>query len=100
LHIFIAGGIGITPYRSMLRYAADTRMPIRATLFYCNRTLREVVFRDEWPQLEAAVPTLRLVHVLSEPHDIWTGETGRLDEALLNSHATNNTVALDWFSGQ
>jgi ferredoxin-NADP reductase len=98
-HIFIAGGIGITPYRSMLRYSADKRTPIHATLFYCNRTLREVVFRDEWPQLEAALPNFRLVHVLSEPEDNWTGETGRLDEALLKRHAPDFSDSLIWVSG-
>ncbi len=98
-HIFIAGGIGITPYRSILRHAADAHTPIHATLFYFNRTPREVVFRQEWQAFEAALPSFELVHVFSEPEDGWTGETGRLDEAMLQRHAPNFRESLLWVSG-
>src|ERR671927_103063 len=36
-YVFVAGGIGITPYRSMLRYIADTGAPYRIALVYSNR---------------------------------------------------------------
>lgn len=84
--VFIAGGIGITPFRSMLRHAADTHAPLNATLLYFNRTLADAVFRDELAQIAAQMPSLKIAHILSEPEAAWTGDTGRLDDALLHKH--------------
>jgi len=44
--VFIAGGIGITPYRSMLKYLVDTKQPRPITLFYSERQAGDVVYDD------------------------------------------------------
>src|SRR6059058_2432060 len=60
-YVFIAGGIGITVFRSMLRYIADKELPYRVTLVYSNREQRSTAFLDELQELERKLPDFRLV---------------------------------------
>jgi len=78
--VFIAGGVGITPHISMLRYMRDTRDPRRVLLLYANRRECDVLFEKELEAMERdGFPTLKVVHILSEPTQDWRGESGRLD---------------------
>ena len=51
-YVFIAGGIGITVFRSMLRYIGEEKLPHRVTLVYSNRDRESTAFLDELPELE------------------------------------------------
>ena len=78
--VFIAGGVGITPLMSMLRYMQDAREDRRVLLFYANKTRRDIIFRDELHEIEKAeFPNLEVIHILSRPSADWDGKTGRLD---------------------
>jgi predicted ferric reductase len=78
--VFVAAGVGITPFISMLRYMSDVREPRRVLLVYASRTPADIVFQDELQAIEAAgSPALKVVHVLSDPPADWHGEVGRLD---------------------
>lgn len=78
--VFVAGGVGITPLMSMLRYMRDRREPRRVLLAYANRSLADVLFADELTAIEAGTaPALKVIHVLSNAPPGWAGETGRLD---------------------
>jgi predicted ferric reductase len=78
--VFVAGGIGITPLMSMLRYMRDRRDPRRVLLVYANRSAADIVFKKELEQIESGgFPALSTVHVLSQPPANWPGRTGRLD---------------------
>ena len=81
-YVFVAGGIGITVFRSMLRYVADTSEPYRITLVYSNRDRESTPFLDELSQLEARIPGLRVVLTMTDD-DGWAGETRRLDANVL-----------------
>jgi predicted ferric reductase len=84
-YVFVAGGVGIAPIISMLRALADRgdRRPL--WLFYGNRRWDRVVFREELDALATQLD-LRLVHVLSEPPDDWTGERGFIDLGVMQRH--------------
>ena len=56
--MFIAGGIGITVFRCMLRYIAEEQLPYRVTLVYSNRDRESTAFLDELLELEQANPNL------------------------------------------
>lgn len=82
--VFIAGGIGITPLRSMLRHMQDSQADKRVLLIYANKTEADIVFRKELDEIaEADKPRLRLVNVLSRPGPDWKGETGHIDKGLI-----------------
>jgi predicted ferric reductase len=83
-YLLVAGGIGITPIMSILRTLADEGDDRHHALVYANRTLRDAVFRDELDDL-ADLLDLDVFHVLSDPPAGWTGETGRVDEGLLQA---------------
>jgi predicted ferric reductase len=78
--VFIAGGIGITPFMAMLRHMRDTGSAIRVTLLYGNPDRDSIVFRDELGEIErGGHPSLKVVHVLERPGEGWTGESGYID---------------------
>jgi predicted ferric reductase len=67
--IMIAGGIGITPMLSMLRYLADRDDARRVTLIWSNRTREDIVFADEFVELERRLKGLRIIHVFTRKPD-------------------------------
>jgi predicted ferric reductase len=78
--IFFAGGIGITPLMSMLRHMRDVNDDRSVLLVYANKDESQIVFRKELSEIEAGEnPRLKIVHVLSRPHEAWRGETGHVD---------------------
>jgi len=74
--VFIAGGIGITPFRSMIHYLLDMKERRDITLFYANRTVADIAYKDifDRAQIELGIKT---VHVISDeetvPEDMHTG---------------------------
>src|SRR5918996_2105891 len=84
-YVFVAGGIGITVFRSMLRYIAEEELPHRVTLVYSNRDRESAAFLDELLELERAVPNLRVVLTMTDD-PAWEGETRRIDADLLRDH--------------
>ncbi len=99
-HIFLAGGIGITPFRSMLRYAADDGRSLEAILFCFNHSEADILFGGELESIGRSMPAFRPVHVLSNPSPGWTGERGRLDQNLLRKYAGDDLSPYQfWLSG-
>jgi glycine betaine catabolism B len=103
---FLAGGIGITCVRSILRWAAhvqaipggetgaagrtsaaaDDAPPLalrEIVVFFANRSEDAIPFRDELDELAQALPGLRVVHVLSGPGEGWEGYSGHIEERIL-----------------
>jgi ferredoxin-NADP reductase len=81
-YVFVAGGIGITVFRSMLRYIDDTGEPYRVTLVYSNRDRESTAFLDELEELAGRSDWFRLVATMTE--DVgWEGESRRIDAAML-----------------
>jgi len=81
-YVFVAGGIGITVFRSMLRYVADEQLLYRITLVYSNRDRESAAFLDELAELERRIEGLRVVLIMTEEAG-WEGETRRIDAEVL-----------------
>lgn len=64
--VFVAGGIGITPFHSMLKQRVHDGQPLRATLVYGSRT-PDVPFKDELQQWQSADPDLKIHYVVDRP---------------------------------
>jgi len=82
--LFIIGGVGITPIRSMLRCLADSGDTRPVVLLYGNKTEKDILFRDE---LDALPDNVRVVHVLSDPDEKWDGERGFVTKDIITRHA-------------
>jgi ferredoxin-NADP reductase len=77
-YVFVAGGIGITVFRSMLRYVEDESLPYRITLVYSNRNVAETAFLEELRELERRNPDFQLVLTMTDDPG-WDGESRRID---------------------
>jgi ferredoxin-NADP reductase len=84
-YVFVAGGIGITVFRSMLRFIADEQLPYRVTLVYSSRNRASAAFLDELAQLEQEIPGLHVVLTMTDEPE-WGGETRHVDERFLRDH--------------
>jgi predicted ferric reductase len=78
--LFLCGGIGITPFLSMLRHMHDIRARINVLLLWGNKREEDIVAREELDHIElSGFPRLRVVHFLSEPPVDWNGERGHVN---------------------
>ncbi|WP_247233004.1 ferredoxin--NADP reductase [Telluribacter sp. SYSU D00476] len=78
--VLIAAGSGITPLFSILKQTLTDEPGSTVTLLYANRREREVIFYDQLHKWQQRFPErLRVVHILSQPSDDWTGQQGRLN---------------------
>jgi len=83
--VFIAGGIGITPYRSMLKYLADTHQRRDIVVLYAGKTPADFVYRDVLTDAEAKLGA-RIIYTLTDITNVprnWTGGVGRIDEQMI-----------------
>jgi predicted ferric reductase len=63
--VMIAGGVGITPMLSMLRYMADREKDRGVTLIWSNRTAKDILCRRELEDLRSLMPRLKIHHVFT-----------------------------------
>lgn len=83
--VFMAGGIGITPFRSMLKYLIDTQQPRNIMLFYANKTVDEIAYKDVLSTAQTRLG-VKIFYTLTDKAAVprnWTGFTGRIDEQML-----------------
>ena len=97
--VFLAGGIGITPFLAMARDAAHRKLAHRIVLVYANRRPQDAAFLDELRGLRARNPNYRLVDLFSEPPASWKGETGFIRRDLLERHLPDLRTPVYYFAG-
>jgi ferredoxin-NADP reductase len=64
---FISGGIGITPIRSICKYAVDTGLNNDIVLIYANHSIKDIIFKEDFDAMQKQHPKLKVCHVLCEP---------------------------------
>jgi ferredoxin-NADP reductase len=90
-YVFVAGGIGITVFRCMLRTIAEDDLAHRVTLVYSNRDRESAAFLDELLELERQRPSFRLVATMTDD-PAWEGETRRIDGDLLREQLGDDVL--------
>jgi ferredoxin-NADP reductase len=84
--VFLAGGIGITPFSSIIRHAAKARLPHQLYLFYSNRRPEDAPFIDTLNELAKANPRFHFIPSMTEMAKsamAWNGETGVINKEML-----------------
>ena len=82
--VFVAGGVGITPLMSSVRYLTDQSWNGRIDLIYACTRLDAIIFREELDHLARRHPNLHVMIVLSdEPSTSWSGSRGYVTAELL-----------------
>ena len=84
---FLSGGIGITPIRSICKYAVDKNLGTNIILVYSNRSVRDIVFKDDFDAMQKSYPFLKVAHVLCETEPGFKCTVG-----LINSGVIRNEV--------
>lgn len=84
--LLIAGGIGVTPFMSMLRQAARDEVPRQLVLLYSNHRPEDSAWLTELQDLERRLPDFRLLPVMTAMNGSshsWSGLAGRIDATLI-----------------
>lgn len=98
--VMIAGGIGITPFRSMIEWATAMRLPHRITLLYSNRNPSAAAFMDDLESWRRQHQNFRLVATVTESHtQPWSHESGRIDERFIRAHVPDMHSAVFYLAG-
>ena len=99
--IFITGGIGITPFKSMIEYATDSGWSTPLTLVYGNRSPDEVAFKDQLDGLALTHRNLEIVYTVSQPSPIltWDHRIGHIDGDLLDEVVASGGDAIYYLAG-
>lgn len=83
--VLIAGGIGITPFMSMLRYIEKERLPYRIILIYSNRNQASTAFLEELQRLSQSIPNFKLILTMTDD-DNWVGEKRKVDSTFIKGY--------------
>ena len=87
--VFLAGGIGVTPFSSIVRQADHDRAPHKLYLFYSNRRPEDAPFVEVLQNLEKTNPQFRFIATMTEMRrskKTWDGETRRIDQEMLSKY--------------
>lgn len=99
--VFIAGGIGITPFRSMVKYLLDNNIKIPVTIFYANKNVSDIVYEDILSDTEKKLG-IKTIYTLTDTENIlknWSGEKGRVSEEMLKKYVPDYNEAIFYLSG-
>jgi ferredoxin-NADP reductase len=101
--VFIAGGIGITPFMSILRQAAHDQLPQVIKLLYSNRRPEDAAFLQELQQLEQTHRgSFRLLATMTSRADggqAWSGLTGTIGPDLIRSVIVHPSLHVFYVAG-
>jgi glycine betaine catabolism B len=106
--VFLSGGIGVTPFRSMIKYATDKQLPLKIVMFDANRNLDNILFKDEFDDWANENKNLKIIYTITEEEEEdeakgqklpstsaandWKGEHGRIDKPMLTRHLSNEDL--------
>ncbi|HJP92877.1 MAG TPA: FAD-dependent oxidoreductase [Pyrinomonadaceae bacterium] len=100
--VLLAGGIGITPFRSILFRAAKEKLSHRIFLFYSNRRPEDAPFLEALQALEKENSNYKLIATMTgmmDSHKEWHGETGLINQELLARYLQNAVSPIYYIAG-
>ncbi len=88
--VFFAGGIGVTPLRSMIREALFTHRPMDLVLLYSDKTRADMAYEQEFRHLAEEHPRFRFIPILTrETPEGWVGETSRIRREMVEAYISD-----------
>ena len=108
--VFLSGGIGVTPFRSMIKYATDMQLPVPIIMFDSNRDRNNILFKKEFDDWASINKNLKIIYTISEKVEKekeeqqhneqsplstaneWKGEYGRIDKAMILKYVDTNVL--------
>ncbi len=99
--IFIAGGIGVTPFRSMIKYLLDQHQRRPITLFYASKRIEDIVYRDVFDRAQQELG-IRTIYTVTDSTNLpanWTGKVGRITPELIRTTVPDYRNCIFYISG-
>ncbi|MFI5260656.1 MAG: hypothetical protein ACHQU0_02585 [Candidatus Paceibacteria bacterium] len=81
--VFIAGGIGVTPFRSMIQYMADTKDSRSVALLYSNKTAAEIAYKDVFDAAAQSIDLKAIYAITNDPTPVAGTYNGYIDKDLI-----------------
>jgi glycine betaine catabolism B len=99
--VFLSGGIGVTPFRSMIKNATDKQLPLKIVMFDSNRNEQNILYKNEFDEWANTNKNLKIVYTITDEEDgkqsslhsssgTWTGERGRIDKEMITRHLNSD----------
>jgi glycine betaine catabolism B len=99
--VFLSGGIGVTPFRSMIKYTTDKQLPTRIIMFDSNRNRSNILFKKEFDDWAGSNKNLKIIYTIDEDEhheqslssaNEWKGEYGRINKAMILKYIDTNVL--------
>ena len=100
--VFLTGGIGVTPVRSIVLQAAHDNLPHKIFLFDSNRKPKDSAFLNELIEAQEKDPNYTFIGTMTEMEKSgtkWDGETGYITKAMLEKHVGDLTLPIYYLAG-
>ncbi|MCH6472481.1 ferredoxin--NADP reductase [Sinomonas terrae] len=100
--VFLTGGIGITPVRSIALQSVRDKSGHRIFAFHSNRRPEDAPFLDEMVRLGESEDSIVFVPTMTKPEDserAWEGETGHIDKEMISKHIKDLTAPIYYLCG-
>ncbi|HAU0968313.1 TPA: FAD-dependent oxidoreductase [Legionella pneumophila] len=100
--VFLTGGIGITPVRSIITQATKDKVPHQIYLFYSNNRPEDTAFLEELKSLEKGNPHYKFISTMTameKSKQPWTGEKGFINREMLEKYIKDLTQPIYYISG-
>ncbi|MGB2705517.1 MAG: FAD-dependent oxidoreductase [Candidatus Omnitrophota bacterium] len=84
--VFLSGGIGITPIRSICKFVLDAGLQTHIVLLYSNKDENGIIFRSDFGEMQDKNKNFRAVYTLTSPYadkKTWNGRTGYINQAMI-----------------
>ena len=98
--VFIAGGIGITPFRSMIKYLIDTKQKRDIVLLYSNKTPADIAYKNILDQAEKELG-IKIIYTVTDKikPGTWQGRTGYIDTRMIVQEIPDYSERYFYLSG-
>lgn len=89
--VFIAGGIGVTPFHSIVKFCIDMNLQIPLILFVSWSERKQVIFHDFFRSAEQSLAHLKYIPTITKEGDLkdWDGQRGRINQSVIERHVVN-----------
>ena len=83
--VLIAGGVGVTPFRSMIKYLLDTQQKRPVILFYAIKSVNDIIYKDVFDRAQRELG-IQIIYTVTDADNLpsyWAGATGRITPELI-----------------
>ncbi len=101
-HIFLADGMGITPFHSMIAHEAAKNSNKKLTLFVSFSVPEEIIFLNELTEITKNHPNIHVIYTVTKPQESqmpWDGETGKISEEMIKKYHVDSAQSIFYIVG-